>query len=275
MALSQLSRQPERRGSDHRPQLADLRESGCLAGETLVPLADSGMRVPIRELAGRSGFTIWALDQETLKISESNVSTAFATGRKPVFRLTTRLGRVVRATANHKFLSISGWKRLDQLTPGTHVALPRYVPSLTKQTLSDAEVGTIFKQNLSRERAQRVARASGCEGLDLLAASDIYWDQVVSIRQDGFAEVYDLTVPGPHNFIANDIFVHNSIEQDADLVAFIYRDEIYNPDNEESQGIAELIVAKNRNGQTGTVDLAFFGETTTFRSLSRQAPPPI
>jgi replicative DNA helicase len=72
-----------------------------------------------------------------------------------------------------------------------------------------------------------------------------------------------------------DLRESGSIEQDADLVAFIYRDEIYNPDNEESQGLAELIVAKNRNGQTGTVDLAFFGETTTFRSLSRQAPPPL
>jgi replicative DNA helicase len=134
---------------------------------------------------------------------------------------------------------------------------------------------TVFKQNLSRESALRVAKGAGARDLEQRASSDIYWDQVVSIEEAGTAEVFDLTVPGPHNFIANDLFVHNSIEQDADLVAFIYRDEIYNPENEESQGLAELIVAKNRNGQTGTVDLAFFGETTTFRSLSRQAPPPL
>jgi replicative DNA helicase len=69
-----------------------------------------------------------------------------------------------------------------------------------------------------------------------------------------------------------DLRESGAIEQDADLVAFIYRDEIYNPENEDSQGLAELIVAKNRNGQTGTVELAFFGETTTFRSLSRRGP---
>ena len=70
-----------------------------------------------------------------------------------------------------------------------------------------------------------------------------------------------------------DLRESGSIEQDADLVAFIYRDEIYNPEVEESHGTAELIVAKNRNGQTGVVDLAFFGETTTFRSRAYQSPP--
>ncbi len=72
--------------------------------------------------------------------------------------------------------------------------------------------------------------------LNVLAASDIYWDQIVSIEADGIEEVFDLTVPGPHNFIANDLFVHNSIEQDADLVAFIYRDEIYNPESRRVAG---------------------------------------
>jgi replicative DNA helicase len=71
-----------------------------------------------------------------------------------------------------------------------------------------------------------------------------------------------------------DLRESGSIEQDADVVAFIYRDEVYNPENEDSLGTAELIIAKNRNGQTGIVDLAFFGETTTFRSRSRQTPPP-
>jgi replicative DNA helicase len=251
VALSQLSRQPERRGSDHRPQLADLRESGCLTGDTLVPLAESGIRLPIRDLVGRQDFAVWCLDQGTLKIERASVTRAFGTGVKRVYRLTTRLGRVIRATANHRFLAIDGWKRLDMLTNGQRIALPRHVPLAHRQTMSDAE-----------------------PSLAVLAESDIYWDQVTSIVEDGHDEVFDLTVPGNHNFIANDLFVHNSIEQDADIVAFIYRDEVYNPENEESQGIAELIVAKNRNGQTGTVDLAFFGETTTFRSLSRRGGGP-
>jgi replicative DNA helicase len=65
-----------------------------------------------------------------------------------------------------------------------------------------------------------------------------------------------------------DLRESGSIEQDADMVAFVYRDEVYNP-TDENKGLAELIIAKHRNGETGTVNLVFFGETTSFRTLER------
>jgi len=61
-----------------------------------------------------------------------------------------------------------------------------------------------------------------------------------------------------------------SIEQDADIVMFIYRDEYYNPDTTERPNIAELNIAKHRNGPTGTVDLYWHGKLATFRNLQRQ-----
>lgn len=524
MALSQLSRSVESR-SPQIPQLADLRESGCLTGDTLITLADSGLRVPIRDLVGKSDFHVWALNPKTLKIEAARVSNAFPTGRKAVYKLTTRLGRKIRATGNHKFYTIDGWRRLDELTAGDRLALPRRIQSNQKDSMTLAEaallghligdgctlprhviqyttreldlaekvvelarvvfgeqlkprinperqwyqvylsaaqrlthskrnpvakwlddvgafglrsyekripdlvfrqpeqtlgvflkhlwatdgcilpssnpgrhpaiyyatssvglahdvqslllrlginavlrprsqgikgrmqyhvmvmgkediltfarqvgavgayktaalakcvervnnytsntnrdvipntiwrsyavpmaqangvtsrqlqsslgmayMGTgLYKQNISRERTDRLAvTISGSqpdEHLAVLAASDIYWDSILSIETGGEEEVFDLTVPGPSNFVADDIVVHNSIEQDADVVAFIYREDYYNPETDR-KSITDIFIKKHRNGPTGGVELYFEKEKQRFRSLDTKHSTP-
>jgi replicative DNA helicase len=67
----------------------------------------------------------------------------------------------------------------------------------------------------------------------------------------------------------SDLRESGAIEQDADMVAFIYRDDYYNPDSEE-RGIAELIIAKNRHGEPGTVKLAWMGQYTLFANLAQE-----
>ncbi len=516
IALSQLSRAVESR-SDKRPMLSDLRESGCLSGDTAVFLPDTGQSVPIAALEGQSGFRVASLNTETWKLETGVVSNAFCTGTKPVFALRTALGRTVRATANHKFLAFDGWKRLDALHVGDRIALPRVLhaqsnPSMSADELAllghligdgctlprhavqyttkdqdlaehvanlamrvfgdavrprirsergwlqvylastarlsrrtrnpvaawltdldafgrrsyektvpqevfsqdgggiatflrhlwatdgcmrmtwgksprpavyyasssralaygvqtlllrlginpavrqvsqgsrgrsqwhvivsgqeellhfaatvgafgaaksaglaqiiehvhgktgntnrdiipasvwrshavpamaahgittrqmQAELGNqycgtaIYQQNVSRERALRLSSVVQSPELQRLAESDVYWDAVVSIEPDGEERVYDLTVPGHHNFVAGNVVVHNSIEQDADVVLFIYRDDYYD-ENSERQNIADILVAKHRHGSTGTVSLYFRKELTQFRDLEIQ-----
>jgi replicative DNA helicase len=518
IALSQLSRAPETRTGSHKPQLSDLRESGCLTGDTGIVLADNGAVVPIRSLVGRTDFKVWSLNEETLKIEKASVSRAFATGTKPVFRLRTRLGRCVSATANHRFRAFDGWRRLDELRVGERIALPRSLSNPEIQSMSDdeiallghligdgctlprhsiqyttremdlaelvvslassvfgkevnpriyserewyqvyltstrhhthrvrsaiaewltdlgiwglrsqekrvpqkifeqprhalavflrhlwatdgcillnerrtkwypaiyyassseqlardvqslllrfginarlrrvsqrgkgrdqyhvivtgkediekfiEEIGTvgnyktthleaikahfsaaqantnraiipyliwrqyvvpamqsselstrqmmagihtaycgtkIYRQNVSRERAARIASVVRSIELAILAQSDIYWDEVVAIEPEGITDVYDLTVNEHHNFLANDIIVHNSIEQDADVVMFIYREEVYKPETEK-QNIAEIIIGKQRNGPIGSVDLVFLKQLTRFEDKYRE-----
>ena len=68
-----------------------------------------------------------------------------------------------------------------------------------------------------------------------------------------------------HRPMLSDLRESGSIEQDADIVLFLYRDEYYDP-NSEDKGLAECIVSKNRHGETGTVKLCWDGEFTRFRT---------
>lgn len=508
VCASQLNRGVEMR-SDKRPLLGDLRESGCITGDTSVTLA-SGERRPISDLVGTQPEVVtldgWQLDAR-------RASKVWRVGTKPVFKLTTATGRVVRATEAHPFLKLEGWMPLGNLAIGDRIAIPRHIstPSRTPDersadrlillahligdgcfasrqplhyttkteenlqavevaalrefgvvgkrvcqetwshvylsagankwhpnpitqwlrdlglgglrshekfipeyvfSLSDAEIG-LFLQHLwatdgciwlrkpvskgphvhvyyatnsrrlatdvqellvrlgitsrvrqvlkgsykpgyqvivsgtleqrrflelvggfgpravaaaraaallvtvtprvnkdtvpkevwtlvrdrMKERGltqRRVAQLRGTayggtshfkfapsadvlndyaailddSELKAVAGANLFWDRVVSIEPDGTEDVYDMTVPRTHNFVADGVLVKNSIEQDSDVVMFIYRDEVYNPDT-EFKGEAELIVAKHRNGPTGKVRLAFMNQYTKFASIAK------
>ncbi len=74
------------------------------------------------------------------------------------------------------------------------------------------------------------------------------------------------TRPGDHKPQLSDLRESGSIEQDADLVGFIYREEVYKPDREDLRGLADLIIAKQRNGPIGKVPLVFLREFTKFEN---------
>lgn len=440
MALSQLSRQLELR-ADKRPMLADLRESGCLTGSTRLLRADTNQEVTLDELVetGERDVPVWSLGDDW-RMVPATLTHAFPSGTKPVFRMELASGRSVEATANHPFRTVLGWSRLDELAPGSRIAVPRrvgaperigaldpgdaaswaeravthrcvpeevdgasdafvaaflsevfarigflgvgdlrgrslvrlmatsssrrligdvqrlllrfgvlsritdvglnrsrwrvwihgvehqlrflgrigisgdrgaaladalvalgsiapnpnvdtvpcevrelVVSELARMEMSQRDLAAALGESYcggyllgtanrpratSRERLERIADATDSKRLIQIATSDVFWDEVVSIEPIGERPVFDATVLGTHNFVADGVVAHNSIEQDADVVMFLYRDEVYHPDTVDKD-VAELIVAKHRAGRTGVARLVFLDYCTQFANMAR------
>jgi len=137
------------------------------------------------------------------------------------------------------------------------------------ERLGVAQGGSALQRSgMSRGRMMAIAQALHSPHCKQLAESDVFWDTIVSIEPLGVRDVYDATVPGVHNFVANDIVVHNSIEQDADVVMFIHREDKMSKDGTSDRpNIAEILVEKHRNGPVGKAELYFDEKHVRFLSL--------
>ncbi|MDE2137275.1 MAG: replicative DNA helicase [Gammaproteobacteria bacterium] len=279
IALSQLNRGVEQR-EHKKPVMSDLRE--CVTGDTLVCLAN-GRREPIANLIGTEP-EVWALDDRQ-RLVRARSDKVWKVGRRPIFKVQLASGRSIRATAEHKLLAGPGWTTVGALRLGDRLALARVaaeragraqmrIRSVHRQATTSMRVilrGAFpnFRVALNGIAAADYSEALHPEDLETRASSDLCWDRVLAITSEGDEDVFDLTVPGPANWLADGIVTHNSgaIEQDADMILLIYREEVYDK-NTTKKGIAEIDLVKHRNGEIGTFLLTFQGQYTRFANYA-------
>ncbi|XVQ10954.1 replicative DNA helicase [Spirillospora sp. CA-255316] len=223
----------------------------------------------------------------------SRVETVQKTGHRPGYQLhlygtenQLAFFESVNVHGARGVIAASAVEKLRKLNSNTNVdTIPREVWADVRQILVEKQMthrrfapamGTHFagsalslwKRSPGRERLGRVATVLDSAELELLATNDVFWDEIVSIESVGEQEVYDATVLGLHNFVANGISIHNSIEQDADMVILLHREDAYEKESPRA-GEADLIVAKHRNGPTATVTVAFQGHYSRFVDMAQ------
>ena len=239
IVLSQLSRNVESR-TNKRPLLSDLRESGCFAKST--KLYDSFQKTRTASLMFRSNkkldllVGIKDLRKKILPIP-SNVKSLFSTGYHLMYTIIAFGHYEIKLTKNHKVLTQYGWKRIEFLSQLDLISIvDKHNFLWVKSIFSYIKMFSFFT-----------------------------FLQINKIAPGSQEIVYDCWLPFTNNFLANGYVLHNSIEQDADLVLMIYRDQYYSNDN--NNGITDIIIANHRNGPVGTVNLLFDSDTASFGSI--------
>ncbi len=251
------------RGSD-RVYFATCSER--LANDIAALLLRFGIVARTRAVAQRGARPVYNVDvtgaeQQRIFLAEIGV---FGPRHARAERLALRLEQV-EASTNVDTLPVECFEQVRQSMRAAGVSTRRM--AMMRGTAYGGSAH--FRFAPSRRTLDSYADLLEDASLKRWANSDLFWDRVVSIEPAGDEDVFDLTVPGPASWLADGVVSHNSgaIEQDADLIMMIYREEVYEPDTPR-KGIADIIITKQRNGPTGEVHLTFLGKYTRFENLA-------
>jgi len=155
------------------------------------------------------------------------------------------------------------WDRVRSVLVDRHMTQRQFAAALGTRYCGT----TLWKHAPGRERLGRVAAILDDAELEMIATNDVFWDEITSVESAGEQPVYDATVLATHNFVANGICLHNSIEQDSDVVILLHREDAYERESPRA-GEADMIIAKHRNGPTTTVTVAFQGHYSRFVDMA-------
>jgi len=209
-------------------QLSRNVESRINKRPMLSDLRESGCLVKSKKL-NYNDISSWNLAEI---VKQKSTSFQFK-GIKPTYRITFENNIEIELTSNHKILGKKGWIKISELTKNTEIYF-----LLKKEELINSD----------RQIKKHI------------------FIKIINIKYQGLNPVYDRTIPIFHNYLIENLILHNSIEQDADIVIMLYREDYYNEKKVGPQ-ITEIIVAKHRNGPVGTAKLLFNPTITTFQNI--------
>ena len=217
---------------------------------------------PVDKVGYRPGFHVIVNDGPSLVRFCTQVGVHGRRGEAAAELLAFLAGRAVNTNADTLPLEVWDLVKAERLRAGL---TERQFQALIETHYCGS---ALYKSCPSRERLLRCAEALASPMLTEVATSDVYWDRIIGIESLGRQPVFDATVKETHNFIADGIFAHNSIEQDADMVILLHREDAYERESPRA-GEADFIVAKHRNGPTATVTVAFQGHYSRFVDMAR------
>ena len=235
-----------------------------LARDLQMLLLRFGILARLRAVGNVHGHPQWTVDVTGVKDQRRFLDEIGVYGERGLAVVAAQR-RLDAMTAEGRFDTIpSGvWDRVSQIMKERSISPYRIQSAVGSSSRGDLNTGICP----TRTRVGRIAKVLGDADLEMLATNDIFWDTISSIESIGNRPVYDATVLGAHNFVANGISVHNSIEQDSDVVVLLHREDLYERESPRA-GEADLIVAKHRNGPTMTVTVAFQGHYSRFVDMA-------
>lgn len=267
---------------------SDKQITGLATGFTDLDLMTSGLQpadmviVAGRPSMGKTAFAVNIAEHVICKNKKPTLIFSMEMpGESIAMRLLSSLGRIEQSRVRSGKLQPEDWPRITSA-----VSILSEAPLFIDDTpaLSPVEL---------RARVRRLAREQG--DLGLIVIDYLQLMQVPGLSDNRVAEISEISrslkslaremnIPiialsqlnrslesrTDKRPVMSDLRESGAIEQDADLILFIYRDEVYHPDTTD-KGVAEIIIAKQRNGPIGKVRLAFLGQLTKFEDLAHQS----